>query len=77
MLAANEADEIEHAEAATHARHATGGQHVVRSGDVVPRRLGRELVQEDRARVLHSRSQRRRECEMFRCDVIRRLDGPL
>ena len=56
LLAGNDTDEIEHAETATHTRHPTRGQHVVRSGDVVARGLRRELIQKNRARVLRGKS---------------------
>ena len=57
LLAGNDADEIEHAETATHTRHPTRGQHMVWSGDVIARGLRRELIQENRARVLYCRRQ--------------------
>jgi hypothetical protein len=73
LLAANDAHEIKHAEAAAHPRHRTRGQHVVRSGDVVARSLRCELVEENRARMLHSAPIRRKR-EMLGRDAIRRFD---
>ncbi len=75
LLAGNHPDEIERTEAATHTGHSTRGQHMVRSGDLVARGLGCEIVQENRARELHCRRQRRRESEMLGRDAIRYLDG--
>ena len=75
LLAGNDADEVEHTEAAAHTRHSTGGQHVVRSGDVVARGLRCKLVEENRARVLHQWHQLGREREMLGRNAIRYLNG--
>src|ERR1700674_3678509 len=75
LLAGNDADEIEHAETAPHTRHPTRGQHMVWSRDVVSRGLRRELIQKNRARVLHCRRQSRREREMLGRNAIRYLDS--
>jgi hypothetical protein len=77
LLAGNDADEIEDAEAATHTRHPTRGQHMVWSGNVIAGGLGTELIEKDRARVLHCRRQSRREREMLGRDAIRYLDSLL
>ena len=74
LLTANDSDEIEHAEAASHPRHRPRGQHVVRSGNIVARGLRCELIQENRTRMLHCRRQRRRKCEMLGRDAIRHFD---
>ena len=55
LLTGYDADEIEHAETATHTRHPTRGQHMVWSRDVIAGGLGTELIEKDRARVLHCR----------------------
>src|ERR1700746_1748725 len=75
LLAGNDADEVAHAETAPHTGHPTRGQHMVWSRDIVPRGLGSELIEKNRARVLDCRRQRWWEREMLGSDAIRYLDG--
>jgi hypothetical protein len=75
LLAGYDADEVEHAQTAPHARHPTRGQHMVWSRDVVASGLRRELIQKNRARVLHCRRQSRRKREMLGRNAIRYLDS--
>src|ERR1039457_5282516 len=74
LLAANDADEVEHAEASTPPSHRTRGQYVIRSGNVVSRGLRCELVKKNRAGMLDCRNQRRRYREMLGSYAIRYLD---
>ncbi len=57
LLTGNDADEIVHIEAATHTGHPASGQHMIWSGDIIARGLRCELIQENRACVLHCRRQ--------------------
>ena len=77
LLAGNDAHEIQHTETAAHTGHAACRQHVIRSGNVISRGWGRELVEKNRARMLHCRGQRRWNRKMLGRDAIRYLDGLL
>src|ERR1700691_2021123 len=70
LLEPNDADEIAHAEPATHTSHGTGWQHMIRSRNVVSCGLRRELVEKNRARMSYFRRERRRNREMLRRNLI-------